>query len=100
MHTLSGRPATLLPLTAPAVAVNPADMRVTVGDIDVEVDDVGEGTLVHHVLGASAPRLLSDQVRGFRFLSDDELVLQPPPGPGGAQSALRWRRLPAAERIS
>jgi len=66
----------------------------------LEVDDVGEGTLVHHVLGASAPRLLSDQVRGFRFLSDDELVLQPPPGPGGAQSALRWRRLPAAERIS
>ena len=66
----------------------------------LEVDDVGEGTLVHHVLGASAPRLLSDQIRGFHFLSDDELVLQPPPGPGGVQSVLRWKRLPVTERIS
>jgi len=56
MHTLSGRPATLLPLTAPAVAVNPADMRVTVGDIDVEVDEagqVGPAIVLVHGLGGS-----------------------------------------------
>lgn len=61
----------------------------------LEVEDVPEGTLVHHVLGASAPRLLADQVRGFRFVSDDELVLGPPPAADGSLSVLVWRRLTA-----
>jgi len=59
----------------------------------LEAADVTEGTLVTHVEGASAPRLRTDQVRAFRFLSDDEMTLSPPPGPDGAVSTLLWRRL-------
>lgn len=66
----------------------------------LEVDDVPAGTLVHHVLGASLPRLLADQVRGFHFVSDDELVLSPPPAADGSRSVLLWRRLANATRIS
>ncbi len=59
----------------------------------LDAQDVPEGTLVHHVEGASPPRLRSDQVRQFRFLSDDEMTLSPPPGPDGAVGTLLWRRL-------
>ena len=62
----------------------------------LEAPDVAEGTLVHHVLGASVPRLLSDQMRGFRFLSDKELELRPPPAADGSRSVLSWRRLDAS----
>lgn len=61
----------------------------------LEAPDVPEGTLVHHVLGASLPRLLSDQMRGFRFVSDDELELPPPPATDASRSVLCWRRLGA-----
>lgn len=59
----------------------------------LEAPDLAEGTLVHHVAGASHPRLLADQVREYRFVSDTELVLSPPPGADGARSALSWRRM-------
>jgi hypothetical protein len=60
------------------------------GTLDAE--DVTEGTLVHHVLAASAERLRADQVRAYRFSGSDELVLSPPASPEGAVSTLRWRR--------
>ena len=59
----------------------------------LEAEDVAEGTLVHRVEGASAPRLRSDQVRTFRFVGSDELELSPPPAPDGTVSVLLWRRL-------
>ena len=62
----------------------------------LEAPDVAEGTLVHQVLGASVPRLLSDQMRGFRFVSDKELELRPPPAADGSRSVLSWRRLDAS----
>lgn len=61
----------------------------------LEAEDVVEGTLVHHVEGASAARLRSDQVRQFRFHGSDELTLSPPPAPDGTVSILLWRRLSA-----
>ena len=59
----------------------------------LEAPDVEEGILVHHVLGASLLRLRSDQTRGFRFVSADELELTPPPADDGSRSVLSWRRL-------
>lgn len=55
--------------------------------------DAAEGTLVHHVAGASLERLRADQVRNYRFEGVDELVLQPPPNSEGSTSTLRWRRI-------
>jgi hypothetical protein len=60
-----------------------------------EADDADEGEIVHHVLGASLPRLTEDQVRKFRFLSADRLTLQPPAAATGAQATLTWERIPA-----
>lgn len=59
----------------------------------LEVDDVAEGTLTHHVIGGSQPRLMEDQVREFRFDSPDALVLSPPAAADGTRSVLAWRRL-------
>lgn len=59
----------------------------------LEAPDAAEGTLTHHVGGASVERLLADQQRRFRFESEDVLVLNPPPAPDGSESTLRWRRL-------
>jgi hypothetical protein len=59
----------------------------------LEVPDAAEGTLVHHVTGASLERLRTDQVRNYRFESDRELSLQPPANSEGATSTLRWRRI-------
>jgi len=58
----------------------------------LEADDSPEGTLTHHVAGASGESLRTDQVRTFRFLSGDELVLSPPPAPDGTVSTVTWRR--------
>jgi hypothetical protein len=59
----------------------------------LEAEDEREGELTHRVTGASLPRLRTDQVRQYRFLSDDELVLQPPPSTDGSSSELLWRRI-------
>lgn len=59
----------------------------------LEVPDAAEGTLVHHVVGASLERLRTDQVRNYRFEVDSELTLQPPANAEGAVSTLRWRRI-------
>lgn len=59
----------------------------------LDADDVAEGTLVHRVLGASHARFVADQVRGFRFVSDDELVLTPQAGAGDSRLVLSWRRV-------
>jgi hypothetical protein len=58
----------------------------------LEADDVPAGTLTHHVTGASSEGLRTDQVRTFRFLSADEVVLSPPPAPDGTVSTASWRR--------
>ena len=63
----------------------------------LEAEDVVEGTLVHRVQGASASRLRADQVRQFRFLGSDEMLLSPPSAPDGTVSTLRWRKLIAAD---
>ena len=59
----------------------------------LEVPDASEGTLVHHVTGASLERLRTDQVRNYRFEGNGELTLQPPANAEGATSTLRWRRI-------
>ena len=62
----------------------------------LEAPDGDEGTLIHHVSGASVSRLLTDQSRHFRFVGEDELVLTPPPRPGGPTAmSLRWHRIRA-----
>ncbi len=59
----------------------------------LEVADAPQGTLVHRVTGASLERLRTDQVRNYRFESDDDLLLQPPANAEGSTSTLRWRRI-------
>jgi len=62
----------------------------------LEAPEGEAGTLIHHVTGASVGRLLTDQSRQFRFIGEDELILTPPPRPGGpATMSLRWRRIRA-----
>lgn len=60
----------------------------------LEAPDGESGTLVHTVLGSSNPsRLSGQQVREFRFVDEDTLVLRPPPAENGAQSMLTWRKV-------
>lgn len=66
----------------------------------LEAPGGGEGTLVLHPEGASVGRLLTDQPRHFRFISEDDLILTPPPRPDAAPGSgiaatmqLHWRRI-------
>ncbi len=68
----------------------------------LEAPEGVEGTLVLHPEGASVGRLLTDQPRHFRFISEDDLILTPPPRPDAAPGSgiaaatqLHWRRIRA-----
>jgi hypothetical protein len=59
----------------------------------LEAEDESEGELTHHVIGASLPRLRTDQVRRYAFLNENELTLSPLPTTDGSSSTLLWRRV-------
>ncbi len=51
--------------------------------------DVAAGTVTHHVEGSVSARMIgTDQVRSFRFVGEDRIVLSP-----GGQSELTWERV-------
>jgi hypothetical protein len=58
-----------------------------------DVDDGETGVLTLRLeTGSNPERISGDQIRRFRFVSADEVKLQPPAAPDGSQSTITWRR--------